>query len=825
MAADEGQRNGAGNGVHQSLSRRTILAFAPIAFLFQNKILALLSNDATISKEKLTKARLLPLDSVRLTGGPLKTAQELDAKYLIELEPDRMLAFLRQRAGLEPKAQPYGGWDGAGRQLTGHIAGHYLSAVSLMYAATGDSRFKDRGDYIVKELQVIQDKHGDGYIGAQLDGQGVDGKVRYTDLSNGIIRSGGFDLNGLWSPWYVEHKIFAGLRDSYRHAGNRTALDVEIKFAGWAEGILSRLDAGQIQQMLATEFGGMNEVTADLYADTGDKRWLALSDKFEQRAMIDPLAAGQDILAGKHGNANVPKLYGSLARYVYNGDETDRKAAAFFWTAVVNHHTFATGGHGKNEYFGPPDRLSEMVDGRTDETCDVYNMLKYTRTFFSVDPDIRYAEFHERALFNHILASQDPNDGRVCYMVPVGRGVQHEYQDMERDFTCCVGSSLESHALHGHGLYYESGDKFWVNQFAPSTVDWQSADVKMEMTTDFPAGQTASLKVVPKATKKFTLALRRPTWAGTGFTVKVNGHAVNDVPAPGSYVEINRAWKNGDKVDLMLPMKLSAEPFVDNPNRMALKWGPLVLAGDLGPEIHRQRGAAAQGAAFTPPPPAPVLVTPVAKGPVDAWLKPIDGKPNTFRTIGVGLPADIEFKPFYQLPARRYAIYWDVFTPDEWKKQADQYAAEQEAQKKLEAATVAFVQPGQMQTERDFNQQGEDTAPIQLQGRYGRRGTKWFSFDLPVDPTHPMAVIVTYGNDERVNATFNVMVDGTKVGEHSTDRHTPDQDVRFIDVRYPIAAELVQGKEKVTIRFETTSGNAISAVYGVRVVRADMIQP
>ena len=226
------------------------------------------------------KAVPLPLSSVRLTGGPLKKAQDLDAQYLMELQPDRMLAYLRIRAGLPTDAKGYGGWDGGGRQLTGHIAGHYLSAVSLMYASTGDARFKQRADDMVAQLKAIQDAQKDGYIGALLDAKGVDGKVRFQDLSKGDIRSGGFDLNGLWSPWYVEHKLFAGLRDAYHLTGNKTALEVEIKFAGWVESILAPLNDEQIQKMLATEFGGMNEVLADLYADTNDPRWLKLSDKF-----------------------------------------------------------------------------------------------------------------------------------------------------------------------------------------------------------------------------------------------------------------------------------------------------------------------------------------------------------------------------------------------------------------------------------------------------------------------------------------------------------------------------------------------------------------
>ena len=771
----------------------------------------------------------LPLSSVRLTGGPLKRAQDLDAQYLLELQLDRMLAYLRQRAGLQAKGQGYGGWDGAGRQLTGHIAGHYLSAVSLMYAATADSRFKDRADDVVSELKNIQEAQGDGYLGALMDGQGVDGKVRFQELSKGIIRSGGFDLNGLWSPWYVEHKIFAGLRDAYRLTGNRTALDVETKFAAWVEAILANLTDEQVQRMLATEFGGMNEVLVDLYVDTGDARWSKLSSKFEHRAIIDPLASGQDILAGKHGNTQVPKMLGSLERYIYTGDEVDERAAQFFWDEVAEHHSFATGGHGKNEYFGQPDKLNDMVDGRTAESCGTYNMIKMARTLFTVDPKVRYADYHERALFNAILAGQDPEDGRVSYMVPVGRGAQHEYQDKFESFTCCVGSQMETHAFHAFGIYYESlpndaekrraPQKLWVSLYAPTQVDWKTAGVKLEMSTDLPIGETAKLKVSPDTPKKFTLALRRPFWAATGFKVDVNGHALKDLPKPDSYVEITRIWKAGDTVAIVLPKTLRKEPLPDNPNRTAILWGPLVLAGDLGPELDRR--SLRQGG--TPPPAAPVLVTADPK--LDDWLKPVGGKPGVFRTVNVGLTSDIEFAPLYTMPRRRYAVYWDVFTPAEWQKTSEAYAAEADRKKRLELATVAFAQPGQMQTERDFSQQGEDSSPVELMGRYGRQATKWFSFELPVDSTHPMLLVVTYSNDARGRkGEFNILADGTKLGEQTIGRRSPETDVRFFDVEYSLPRELVKDKQKITVRFEATEGNVIPGVFGIRTVRSDAIR-
>ncbi len=448
----------------------------------------------------LIRAKPVHLSKVRLTGGPLKNAQDLTAKYLLELDPDRMMAYYRIHAGLQQKADPYGGWDGAGRQLTGHIAGHHLSAVSYMYLATGDVRFKTRADYLVAEMKVVQDKYGDGYLGAAgqvkttprpapaansatgatgaapaaaprpaADGEFINAREAFAAVSRGEIKSGGFDLNGLWSPWYVLHKTFAGLRDSYRHTGNKTALVLETKFAAWADGILAPLSEAQVQKMLDTEHGGMNEVLADLYADTGDKRWLTLSQKFEHRVFTDALKRHQDNLSGKHGNCQIPKLIGSATRFVYDGDLQDIVASSFFWDRVAQHHSYATGGHGLAEYFGPPDVLSTRVDGRAAESCNVYNMLKLTRRMFSLRPDPLYADFHERALFNHVLASIDDQDGRTSYMVPVGRGVTQEYQDMQRSFTCCVQGNRdgESHALHGDGLYHESADTLRVNLLRP----------------------------------------------------------------------------------------------------------------------------------------------------------------------------------------------------------------------------------------------------------------------------------------------------------------------------------------------------------------------
>jgi len=714
--------------------------------------------------EALTvRARALGGADVRVTAGPLAHAQQLNAAYLLELEPDRMLAYFRQRAGLTPKAEGYGGWDGDGRNLTGHIAGHWLSGVSLMYAATGDVRFRKLADYMVGELKEVQDAHGDGYLCA-LEG----GRRCFAELARGEIRSAAFDLNGEWAPWYTLHKLYAGLRDAYRHIGNRAALEVEISFAAWAEGVLAGLEDKQIQHMLNTEFGGMNEVLVDLHVDTDDTRWLDLSRKFEHRKFIEPLQRHQDNLAGVHGNTQIPKLVGSADRYAATGDPGDLLAAAFFWDRVVRHHSFSSGGHGKDEYFGPPDQLGARVDGRTAETCNVYNMLRLTRRLFELRPDAAYADFHERALYNHILASIDPDSGDTCYMVPVGRGVQREYQDMRSSFTCCVGSGMESHALHGDGLYYHEEDRLWVNVFAPSTAEWTGAGLGVETQTDFPLGESATIRLTLATPRQLTVAVRRPYWVGDGFAVTVNG-----VP------EIRRGRRNPDE------------------------------EGEQAPPVS-----------------VPVIVG--RERPVADWLKPVGGSPGHFRLQGAGREPDatdrersVDLMPMYVLQRRLYTTYWDIFTADEWEEERVDYAAEAERMRLLEAATVAYLEPGETIFDRPFNLQApEDSVPARLDGRPGRRGDSWFSYDVPVEPDRPMAMILTFHSDDRRGSpgTFEVQVDGTTVATQHVGREEPP---RFYDVELAIPDALTRGKEKVTVRFEAKPDDRIATVFGLRMIRAD----
>ncbi|MFZ0472866.1 MAG: glycoside hydrolase family 127 protein, partial [Bacteroidales bacterium] len=522
--------------------------------------------------------RVLPfaLNDVRLLDGPFKHATDLNVGVLLKYEPDRLLSKFRSEAGLEPKAEPYGGWEG--ETLAGHSLGHYLSALSMMYLATGDTRFLERVNYIVTELKECQDAGVSGYIGACPGAW----KIFEEEVSKGVIRSRSFDLNGLWAPFYTQHKILAGLRDAYRLCNNTTALEVSQRFADWIYTVVDDLTPEQIEDMLHCEYGGMLEVLTDLYADTGKDKYLNMSRIFQDKFILEPLSRGEDILPGKHGNTNIPKLIGLARRYELTGDTLDRKTAEFFWNTVVKHHTYVTGGHGNKEYFGDADKLRNRLGDETTETCNVYNMLKLTDHLFEWTASAKTADFYERALFNHILASQNPEDGRVTYNLSLAMGGFKSFQDPEW-FTCCIGTGMENHAKYGGSIYFHNDRELYVSQFIASELNWKEKGLKVTQKTNYPDEQGTALEIATDAPVKLTINIRYPSWAVNGIEIAVNGRKEQLKNDPGSFIPLNRKWKNGDHIEVKIPFELRLESMPDDSLRVAVFYGPVVLAGELGP--------------------------------------------------------------------------------------------------------------------------------------------------------------------------------------------------------------------------------------------------
>ncbi|MCF7673762.1 MAG: glycoside hydrolase family 127 protein [Akkermansiaceae bacterium] len=741
------------------------------------------------------------LGDVRLLDGPFKDGQDIAVKYLLSLEPNRFLADFRRDAGLVPKAKQYGGWESMG--VCGHNGGHYLSACSLAYASTGDKRFLERVNYFVSELAECQRANGTGYVAGIPDGKRV-----YAEIAAGNIRSEGFSLNGCWVPNYTMHKIFAGLRDAYRHCDSKQALEVARGLADWFGKIHANLSEEQMQRILACEHGGLNETFADLYADTGEERYLKLARRFHHQAILDPLTRGEEILPGKHANTQIPKLVGLARLYEIAGNPDDRAAAGFFWDRVVNHHSYLTGGHCDHEHFGEPDKLNDRLSDDTTETCNVYNMLKLTEHVFGWNPDAAVADFYERALLNHIRGSQHP-DGRVVYNLTLKPGGEKHYQSLYDSFTCCVGTGMENHVKYGEAIYFHDADGLWVNLFMPSELNWKERGLRVRQETKWPMGDTTTLAFSSATPQEFTLRLRHPQWAVNGVRVTVNGEVVPGDSKPSSYVEIRRTWKSGDRVEMKFPMSLRTEAMPDNPKRIGIFYGPTLLAAKLG---------AADESATAKSGEVPVVV--VDGKPVSQWVKPVAISKLNFKTSGVGRPHDVELAPFFAIHDRRYTVFLDVFTAADWMRREAGILADREREARLKARTVDVLRTGEQQPEKDHNLQGEHTGSGDSGGRKWRHATDggWFSFEMKVDPAMPGELQLTYWGGETGNRNFDILVDGRKIASQRLQQDKPGE---FFDVIYPLPTELTRGRSAVTVRLQAQPGAWAGGLFGAKTLRRE----
>jgi DUF1680 family protein len=747
------------------------------------------------------RALQFPLTDVKLLDGPFLHATKLDEDILLGYEPDRFLSKFYSEAGLTPKADHYEGWED--ETLAGHSLGHYLSACSMMYQTTGDKRFLERVRYIVDELKMLQETDGDGYIGAFPRGK----KILEEEVAKGDIRSQGFDLNGIWAPFYTQHKIMAGLRDAYHLCGNQAALTIEKGLADWLYGIVTPLNDEQVQKMLRCEHGGISETLADLYADTKDEKYLKLSEIFYQKTILDPLKEGVDILPGKHCNTNIPKLIALSRLYELTGDTNDRKAAEFFWNTVVNHHSYVTGGNGNNEYFGPADRLRDRLGEGTTESCNVYNMLKLTEHLFEWDASAEEADFYERALFNHILSTQNPEDGYVTYNLSLDMGGYKDFQDPFW-FTCCIGTGMENHSKYGRNIYYHNDNELFIFQFIASELNWKDKGVTITQDTKFPEEHGTSLVFKCEKPARIVLQVRYPYWAENGIEVMVNGRKIKVKQMPGSFVPVERTWKTGDSVEIKMPFTLRLEPMPDDSNRVAVMYGPLVMAGELGP---------VKDLAISNPLYVPVLMT--GERDPSEWLKQVDGKINTFMSVNTGRPRDVEFKPFYTVYNSRYSIYWDMFTEARWNARQADYQAELQRFRQIREATIDFVQPGEMQPERDHNFRGERTSPGRFREKANRESRGgWFSYELKAAGNVPCALVIEYWGGFPGAKTFDIFVSNKKI---ATENISNIKDGQFLSVQYDIPEELVRGKSKISVKFQAQPGNMAGPVFGVRTIKKE----
>lgn len=532
-------------------------------------------------KQPLTgevKAFSFDLNEIRLLDSPFKENMDRESKWILSIGVDRLLHSFRNTSGTYAGREggymtvnKLGGWESLDCDLRGHTTGHIMSGLAYLYASTGDVKYKIKGDSIVKGLYEVQatmlDNGQKGYISAYSE-----------NLINRNIAG-----KSVWAPWYTLHKIYAGLIDQYLYCNNQEALDIMIKAAAWAYQKLMPLTDEQRKLMLRNEFGGTNEAFYNLYSITGNPEHKKLAEFFYHADVLDPLAQHHADLNLKHANTFIPKLIGEARNYELFSDERSKDIATFFWNTVHDHQTFCTGGNSHKEKFIKADSISKNLTGYTQETCNTNNMLKLTRHLFCWDTNPRYADFYERALYNHILGQQDPESGMVAYFLPLLPGAYKVYSTPENSFWCCVGTGFENHAKYGEAIYYNDGKGIYINLFIPSELTWKEKGVKITQETQFPNDENVKFTVSTDKTIKMPLYLRYPEWT-KNVEVKVNGKTVKVQQTPSSYITLDRTWKDGDKIEVRYPMSLHLAEANDNPNLSAVMYGPLVLAGVMGTE-------------------------------------------------------------------------------------------------------------------------------------------------------------------------------------------------------------------------------------------------
>lgn len=593
------------------------------------------------------RAKAFPLNDVKLLPSRFRDNLERDSAWMVSLPVASLVHSFQTTAGSWAgkeggymTVRKLGGWESLDCELRGHAIGHLTSAFALMYAATGENIFKQKGDSIITALKEVQAAHGTGYLSAypeRLIDRNLAGK-------------------SVWAPWYTLHKILSGLIDQYLYAENEDALKIAKGMGDWAYNKLQGIGEEQRAKMLRNEFGGINEAFYNLYAVTGNENYRWLARFFYHNGVMDPLKQGNADLGTLHTNTFIPKTLAEARNYELSGDEDSRRLTEFFYDIMLCDHTFVTGCSSDKEHYFPVKDFAKHLSGYTGETCCTYNMLKLARHLFCRTADESIADYYERALLNQILGQQDPQSGMVHYFQPMLSGSYKVYSTPWNSFWCCVGSGFENHAKYAEAVYYHNGDELFVNLFIPTVLLWKDKGISITQRTDFPKSETTSLTV--SGNGKFTMKLRYPSWSGKAV-VKVNGKKVATGKA-GSYITIARNWKDGDKVEATFPMSVRAETAHGDASRVALLYGPVVLAGELGTEGMQSPAPFSDPKKYNDyytynyniPAGLPTSLAIDLKNPARSLQK--TGEPLVFKTAG-----GVTVSPLYDLHRQRYVVYWN----------------------------------------------------------------------------------------------------------------------------------------------------------------------
>ena len=784
--------------------------------------LMLSSAIGTVCAQDRLYADEFPLGDVTLLEGPLKKARDLNINTLLKYDCDRLLAPYLKEAGLTPKGKSYPNWDG----LDGHVGGHYLTAMAIN-AATGDKECQKRMEYFISELQACADANaknhpewGKGYVG------GVPGSDRIW----GNFKKGNFGpYYGAWVPFYNIHKMYAGLRDAWVYCGNEQAKQLFLGFCDWAIDLTAGLTDAQVERALDTEHGGMNEVLADAYAITGQQKYLDVARRFSHRRLLNPLMQRRDILDNMHANTQVPKVIGFERIAELGGDEAYHTAGAYFWDIVTGERTLAFGGNSRREHFPSKEACQDFVqDIDGPESCNTNNMMKLTEDLHRRNPEARFADYYEVAMFNHILSTQHPEHGGYVYFTSARPRHYRNYSAPNEAMWCCVGTGMENHGKYGQFVYTHHANALYVNLFVASELNWKEKGLKLRQETQFPYAESSRITITqsPNTKQPIPIMVRYPGWVKPGqFSVKVNGKPVSIVTGPASYVTIDRQWKKGDVVDIQFPMHNSVKYLPNMPQYIALMHGPIMLAMKTGTEDlamliadDSRFGQLAVGKKL-PIDQAPILVNKDVES-IANQLQPIAGKPLHFNlTTKMVNEIRNELIPFFELHDSRYMMYWLALSEDSYKDYLTNLAKQEQERQALEARTTDKVQPGEQQPESDHFMETDQSTVGNTNDVFFRdaRDGHYFSYLMQTGGKTDLSLRLKYwGVGDWKNPEFDIFVDNALVttvnlvGKYRTSQ--------FKFEEYPIPAELLKGKKQVRVKFVAKPHKQVGEIYEVRLI-------
>ena len=783
--------------------------------------LTLLAMTVTVAhaQDKLY-ANEFPLGDVTLLDGPLKRARDLNITTLLKYDTDRLLAPYLKEAGLTPKAKSFPNWDG----LDGHVGGHYLTALAIN-AATGSEECRTRMEYMISELQRCADANqknhpewGKGYVG------GVPGSDRLWST----FKKGDFTaFYGAWVPFYNIHKMYAGLRDAWLYCGNEQAKQLFLGFCDWAIDLTAGLSDEQMERMLDIEHGGMNEVLADAYAITGDRKYLTVAKRFSHRRLLTPLSQRQDCLDNMHANTQVPKVIGFDRIAELSGEEYFHDASTFFWDIVTGERSLAFGGNSRREHFPSKEACRDFVrDIDGPETCNTNNMLKLTEDLHRRNPNAAYADYFELATFNHILSSQHPEHGGYVYFTSARPRHYRNYSAPNEAMWCCVGTGMENHGKYGQFIYTHVGKALYVNLFVASELNWREKGIRLRQETGFPYSETSRITIT-EGKGQFPLLVRYPGWVKPGeLKVTVNGKAVDLISGPASYVAIDRSWKKGDVVEVRFPMHNSVKYLPNLPQYIALMHGPIMLAMKTGTEdlAHliaddSRFGQLAVGKKL-PVNEAPILINNHVEE-IANQLQPIADKPLHFiLSTRMENPIRNELQPFFEIHDSRYMMYWLALSEQNYKGYLEQMVKEEQAQQALEARTIDKVQPGEQQPESDHFMETDESQKGNTNDVFWRDASNghYFSYLMQTAGRTDLSLRLKYwGVGEWKSHEFDIFVDDVLVKSvNNTGKYRISE---FKYEVYELPAKVLQGKKQVRVKFVAKPGKQIGEIYGVRLIK------